>query len=207
MVFQIGKHYQHACGTMMSIIGEVNSTMYGKSLVAEEAMAPNFKPVGSDEDSAHGWYEITKGKWLSNFSRDNNQPPLFAEKFMIFNVVHPTGHYYSEFLAPKIIEDCKDQKILGTISGNGIDPQTGSIDLSMVSHEARNIRFKNNALVADIAVLDTPQGKLLWELMQEQEFEFYMGAVIDSVPSIGILGVGDVTSCKIVGVHARPKQS
>lgn len=67
MVFEIGKCYQHTTGSQIKIIGEVNSTLYGDSLMAEESDG-SFRPVGKTEDNAANWREITEEEWMKNFS-------------------------------------------------------------------------------------------------------------------------------------------
>jgi len=68
MVFNVGKYYKHTAGTMIHIIGAAKTTLYGWTLLAEEAGYGNFKPIGQDESSAVNWMETTKEDWMSNFS-------------------------------------------------------------------------------------------------------------------------------------------
>jgi hypothetical protein len=72
MKFKIGKFYKHTCGSMMAIVGEAQTTMWGNCLVAEEASSGEnhqmLKPVGRDETAAVNWTEIKKEEWMKNFS-------------------------------------------------------------------------------------------------------------------------------------------
>jgi hypothetical protein len=68
MQFEIGKYYTHPSGEQMSIVGEVETTLYGKCLIAESSGYADLKPVGKDESSAENWAEISKEEWMKNFS-------------------------------------------------------------------------------------------------------------------------------------------
>ena len=68
MVFEIGRFYRHTSGREMAILGEVETTMYRKCLVAESNRTGNLLPVGKDESAADNWREISKEEWMQNFS-------------------------------------------------------------------------------------------------------------------------------------------
>lgn len=67
MVFEIGKYYRHSTGICASIICEANTTMWGKTLVAERSDKNSLESFGGDEDAARGWEEITRDEWMLNF--------------------------------------------------------------------------------------------------------------------------------------------
>jgi len=68
--FEIGKYYMHSsCGTVMHIIGALNTTLYGWCFIAEEHGGGRFKPLGFKDDSySQNWKETTKSHWLTGFS-------------------------------------------------------------------------------------------------------------------------------------------
>ena len=69
IVFEIGKFYQHSGGGKLHILGELDTTMWGKlCLIAEEDGDSILRPVGKDEASAFNWQEITKKEWMKSFS-------------------------------------------------------------------------------------------------------------------------------------------
>lgn len=68
MKFEIGKFYRHTTGEELAILGEVETTLYGKCLVAESSDHVDLKPVGKDESNAENYVEITKNEWMKNFS-------------------------------------------------------------------------------------------------------------------------------------------
>lgn len=68
MVFETGKYYGHPSGEQMSILNEVNTTLYGTCLIAESNKSADLKPVGKDESNAENWLEISKEDWMKNFS-------------------------------------------------------------------------------------------------------------------------------------------
>lgn len=68
MVFEVGKFYRHTGGQELAILGELETTMYGKCLVAETNKSGNFMPVGRDESATQNYTEISKEEWMKNFS-------------------------------------------------------------------------------------------------------------------------------------------
>lgn len=68
MIFEVGKYYRHTTGKEISIICEADTTMFGKTLIAEEAGDIKFVAVGGDESHSVNWTEITKEEWMKNFS-------------------------------------------------------------------------------------------------------------------------------------------
>lgn len=68
MKFEIGKVYRHAgLGGLMKIVGELETTMYGKCLVGERTDKSDLYPVGRDESAAENWVEATETEWESCF--------------------------------------------------------------------------------------------------------------------------------------------
>jgi len=89
MKFELGKCYRHPTGKEMKIVGLAQSTMYGHTLIAENAVRPlppvfksndinqafntgcvqeEFSCVGMDEDNASNWEEMSEEDWMKNFS-------------------------------------------------------------------------------------------------------------------------------------------
>lgn len=205
MPFQIGKYYQHTGGEMMSIVGSVITTAYGKTLVAERNNMSNLTPIGHDEDAMQNWSEITKGKWLSNFSREDNLPPSFTEKLLRFGIVQESGHYYPPMVVVKELVDIDKNKrsIVGTFGMPHYDPNNPTIDSEHISHYVHNLRIENNDLLGDIYITNTPRGKELWEFMQENEVAFKLACLLDTDRVEN--GVGYVSRVQILGIHAVPK--
>lgn len=68
MKFEIGKFYKHTTGDCLHILCEIETTMYGNTLLAEQRGGEeNFIAVGRGEDSAVNYHEITKEEWLVEF--------------------------------------------------------------------------------------------------------------------------------------------
>lgn len=65
--FSVGKFYRHTSGKQMAVIGDVTSTQWGETLVAESNKG-NLIPVGRDAASATNWVEIDEAEWKKNFS-------------------------------------------------------------------------------------------------------------------------------------------
>lgn len=68
MIFEVGKYYRHTTGEELSVVAEVDTTMYGRTLLAETNNSCGFLAVGSTEDHATNYVEITKEEWMKNFS-------------------------------------------------------------------------------------------------------------------------------------------
>jgi hypothetical protein len=66
MKFEIGKYYKHTAGHMINPLVEAETTLYGKTLIAEDSQG-TLIAVGQDEDSTANYVETTKEEWLSNF--------------------------------------------------------------------------------------------------------------------------------------------
>ena len=60
MKFEVGKHYKHSNGSIIHIIGGLQTTSYGGCLIAEEVGSQDLKPIGQDEIAARNWKEITE---------------------------------------------------------------------------------------------------------------------------------------------------
>lgn len=69
MKFEVGKFYRHTTGICFAILCEAETTMYGRTLIAEQSCGmPVIVAVGSDEASAINFHEITKEEWMLSFS-------------------------------------------------------------------------------------------------------------------------------------------
>lgn len=69
MSFEIGKCYRHTTGHEIKIVGLLNTTMYGVTLMAEcVGTREEFMPVGSDESATQNYIEISNEEWMKNFS-------------------------------------------------------------------------------------------------------------------------------------------
>ena len=68
MVFEIGKYYKHTSGTMIHPLVEVETTQFGKALIAETNETLDFVAVGRTYEHAMNYAEITKEEWESQFS-------------------------------------------------------------------------------------------------------------------------------------------
>ena len=71
MKAEIGKFYAHEAGRNIAIVGEVETTKWGKMLVVEEADRTGHSisciERGDSDLSDATWVEIGKEEWLSNF--------------------------------------------------------------------------------------------------------------------------------------------
>jgi len=68
IVFEIGKCYRHTTGQEMHVIGELDTVMYGNTLVAETTKNTDLTCVGRSHHNAVNWKEISHQEWMKNFS-------------------------------------------------------------------------------------------------------------------------------------------
>ena len=69
MHFENGKCYKHPSGRQLHVIAEIETTLCGKGLVAEQ-FGKGYKLIqlNNSQDSFHNWSEIPKSTWEKNFS-------------------------------------------------------------------------------------------------------------------------------------------
>lgn len=80
MQFEIGKSYKHSSGNVMRILACVDTTIYGKALIAEEGDTFGFRPVGFDSDDyAENWKEISEEEWLIDSLKKSKQNKYLSE--------------------------------------------------------------------------------------------------------------------------------
>lgn len=119
-----------------------------------------------------------------------------TELFKI-DIPNQNNRVYTREVALKAIEDFKSQKIMGCL---GMPPD-GHVQLSLASHLASNFVIQNNSLCCDILILDTPQGNVLRNFVDNVEFR---------TAGIGKIKVGEngevvVHDFSLLSVNAIPK--
>ena len=80
MRFEIGKVYTHSAGEMVMIVGEVETTLYGKTLVAESICVTHLKAFGDDEDATQNWSEVPLSVWWKHWLKGNEGSPDLQRK-------------------------------------------------------------------------------------------------------------------------------
>lgn len=202
MSFQIGKYYQHTSGDMMAVVGHAVTTLYGKTLVAECTSTANLKPISMDEDAMVGWGEITKGKWLSNFSSDDGLPPFFTENILRLNTVTESLNLYTDTSVSNELEEIKKTKrsVYGYFDPTQPDPNTFSIDMGIVSHCVLNLRIENEILLGEIRILNTPRGRALLAAMQNATITFKPVWLV--IEEDKVCEIRRLHKVKLLGVHA-----
>lgn len=71
MKFEVGKYYKHTIGHTLAILGYLETTMWGKTLIAEsnqQGQMTELVAVGSNESAIANYREITKEEWMENYS-------------------------------------------------------------------------------------------------------------------------------------------
>lgn len=77
--FEIGKTYRHTSGTMMRIVGELDTYLYGRCLVGERSDDAGLHPVGHGEGHTDNWEEIAVVDGALEFPRAPEIPDPAAE--------------------------------------------------------------------------------------------------------------------------------
>lgn len=62
MIFEVGKYYRHTTGNMLHAICEVETAIYGETIIAETPFG-DFRPIGNTDECAVNWAEIPKEEW------------------------------------------------------------------------------------------------------------------------------------------------
>ena len=65
--FEVGKFYKHTCGDMLHILQYVDTTLYGRCLLAENEYG-ELEAVGDQKDNAVNYREIEPEEYYKYFS-------------------------------------------------------------------------------------------------------------------------------------------
>jgi len=80
MIFELGKYYRHNSGSLLHVIAEAETVMYGDSLIAENSENGNLIPVGRSESNAANWVEIEQTEWNQNWNIKNATAEIKEEE-------------------------------------------------------------------------------------------------------------------------------
>ena len=72
MNFEVGKCYKHTTGTMMHVLCETETILYGRCLVAEEAGKNDLIPIGKGEEYADNWTCIPIEEFQRFYNKRND---------------------------------------------------------------------------------------------------------------------------------------
>lgn len=160
-----------------TLIGGVGSLLLGNiKLRAEQVRSgvPNVVPMEN-------------GHWLATVLRAD----------------HPNGNkrIYPKEILEKVIEQFRWDGIATTTGQLGM-PQDGIMRLSEMSHMVINLHMEEDYLVAEIAVMDTPQGKVLKQLLNDNP-----NTVAFRTMGVGFGEMNDdacleLASFQLTGIHA-----
>lgn len=67
MGFKVGRYYRHTTELIAHVLCEVNTTLYGTTMIAETSNSPYFISLGRDADDFANWIETTEEDWMANF--------------------------------------------------------------------------------------------------------------------------------------------
>lgn len=91
----------------------------------------------------------------------------FTTKLIEFDKENRNGRIYPKELMNPIMEQLNNKS---TIYGElGQDNASMDVTLSNVSHTVENIYINDNAIYGDIRILDTPKGKIVKELLNNNQ--------------------------------------
>lgn len=122
------------------------------------------------------------------------------------NIGEPNGNnrIYSHDLVEKMVEDYhkRPTDVVGRI---GMSYAGENTDFSMVSHIVKNIFVEDNALKADIEILETIEGKRLQQLLRDTPDAFVFRTSGIGKSTLHNNGTQDVTEFALTGVHLVPQ--
>lgn len=90
------------------------------------------------------------------------------------DIPNQNGRIYSKNILEEIVKDFKEKfnyKMYGKI---GPPKYPHTIIFKLVSHRIINLKLEDNKLKADIAILDTPEGKKLYDLINKKDIKFVL---------------------------------
>jgi hypothetical protein len=122
----------------------------------------------------------------------------------ILRADHPNGNkrIYPREILEKVVERFHRDGIT-TIGQFGM-PKDGIIRINDMSHMVMDLQMKDDYLVAEIAVMDTPQGKILNQLLRS-----FGDVVAFRTAGVGFGETNDdgcleIASFQLAGIHAIP---
>lgn len=160
-----------------SLIGGVSALLIGNiELHAEQVKSgvPNVVPMEN-------------GHWLATVLRAD----------------HPNGNkrIYPKEILERVVEQFRWDGI-ATSTGQFGMPEDGIIRISEMTHAIMDLHMEDNYLVAEIAVMDTPQGKILKQLLTDRldvvAFRT-MGVGFGEMNNDGCL---ELANFQLTGIHA-----
>ena len=124
------------------------------------------------------------------------------EVIQVADKVNFNGRIYSLEILNCVVDDAKRNggPILGKIGMDHIDWRNG-LSLSQTSHIIKDLKVKDDTLIADIEILETPEGKRLKELMKFEKMVYRMAGVGEVDEN------GMVLNYKLTSINAVPALS
>ena len=109
----------------------------------------------------------------------------------LFDADRPTtnGRVYPKRVLEKMAAEIRERIAKGEVLGGFLDPavDTDYTRLRDMSHKVTDVGVEDNALVARIEVLPTPQGKVLQELVERGEV-FFTSSAEGTIDKDGVVG-------------------
>lgn len=99
-------------------------------------------------------------------------PDKVVERVLRLDKPNCNKRIYTTELAKKIIKDNRENMDNGRLLGEYPMAQSSKIELSKVSHKINDLYILDGYLMAEIEILDTPQGNKLRNLLAEGEAVF-----------------------------------
>lgn len=116
------------------------------------------------------------------------------------DVANKNDRIYSKEVIEKVIKDFKELPPRAMMGCLGMQSTT-VIPFKEVSHIITDLRIENDCLVADIEILDTPQGKTLQTIMEAGNLVAFRMAGIGSVENETVFNVIG-KDYKLISIHA-----
>lgn len=96
---------------------------------------------------------------------ENKQVIVKNQTVFMFDKPNTNNRIYPKDAAERIVDKINNGQMYGYVGFETVTPQ---FDLTKVSHLVKNARIEGDYVIADIVALDTPQGQVLKQLINEK---------------------------------------
>lgn len=90
MIFEVGKTYQHSTGKKMTIIGKLETHIWGECLIGETSDG-ELVPVGESEENAVNWVEVKKQMKEDRLNKVISDIAYILDSLILLRQIQQTG--------------------------------------------------------------------------------------------------------------------
>ena len=90
MTFEVGKTYQHSTGKKMTIIGKLETHIWGECFIGETSDG-ELVPVGESEENAINWVEVKKQTKEDRLNKIISDIAYILDNLILLRQIHKMG--------------------------------------------------------------------------------------------------------------------